>query len=92
MSTPAGRLPRRSLSTVDVSLVPGNFAWAAGLKPKEALAMEKQSEGVINIFVVNTKDANSDFGKKTKALLVSDKFKKAIANSEFADFGKPTTW
>ncbi|KAE8126353.1 metal ABC transporter substrate-binding protein [Bifidobacterium tibiigranuli] len=82
----------RSLSTVDVSLVPGNFAWAAGLKPKEALAMEKQSEGVINIFVVNTKDANSDFGKKTKALLVSDKFKKAIANSEFADFGKPTTW
>jgi D-methionine transport system substrate-binding protein len=42
--------------------------------------------------VVNTKDANSDFGKKTKALLVSDKFKKAIANSEFADFGKPTTW
>lgn len=82
----------RALDSVDVSLVPGNFAWAAGLKPKKALAMEKQSEGVINVFVVRTSDADSDFGKKVKALLVSDEFKQAIADSEFADFGKPTTW
>lgn len=82
----------RSLDTVDVALVPGNFAWAAGLKPSQALALEKQSEGVINVFVVNTKDANSDFGKKVKSLLVSDEFKDAIAESDFKDFGKPTTW
>ncbi|OZG60487.1 metal ABC transporter substrate-binding protein [Bifidobacterium lemurum] len=82
----------RSLSSVDVSLVPGNFAWAAGLKPSEALASERQSDGVINVFVVNTKDADGDFATKVKDLLVSDEFKEAIADSEFADFGKPTSW
>lgn len=82
----------RSVDTVDVALVPGNFAWAAGLKPSEALAMEKQDEGVINVFVVNTKDADSDFGKAVKKLLGSQEFKDAIAKSEFKDFGKPTTW
>lgn len=82
----------RSVSTVDVALVPGNFAWAAGLKPSEALATEKQDEGVINVFVVNTKDADSDFGKTVKKLLASQEFKAAIAKSEFKDFGKPTTW
>ena len=82
----------RSVDTVDVALVPGNFAWAAGLKPSETLAMEKQDEGVINVFVVNTKDANSDFGKAVKKLLVSQEFKDAIAKSDFKDFGKPTTW
>lgn len=82
----------RSVSTVDVALVPGNFAWAAGLKPSEALATEKQDEGVINVFVVNTKDADSDFGKAVKTLLASQEFKDAIAKSEFKDFGKPTTW
>ena len=54
--------------------------------------MEKQDEGVINVFVVNTKDANSDFGKAVKKLLVSQEFKDAIAKSDFKDFGKPTTW
>lgn len=32
----------RSLDTVDVALVPGNYSWAADLKPADALAMEKQ--------------------------------------------------
>lgn len=82
----------RSVDTVDVALVPGNFAWAAGLKPDEALATEQQDEGVINVFVVNTKDADSDFGKAVKKLLTSQEFKDAIAKSDFKDFGKPTTW
>ncbi|WP_428860524.1 MetQ/NlpA family ABC transporter substrate-binding protein [Bifidobacterium dentium] len=82
----------RSVDTVDVALVPGNFAWAAGLKPAEALAMEQQDEGVINVFVVNTKDVDSDFGKAVKKLLTSQEFKDAIAKSDFKDFGKPTTW
>lgn len=82
----------RSLDTVDVALVPGNYAWAAELKPADALATEEQSEGVINVFAVATKDVDSDFGKKVKALLVSDEFKDAIAKSEFKDFGKPKTW
>lgn len=82
----------RSVDTVDVALVPGNFARAAGLKPAEALATEQQDEGVINVFVVNTKDVDSDFGKAVKKLLTSQEFKDAIAKSDFKDFGKPTTW
>ena len=82
----------RSLDTVDVALVPGNYSWAADLKPADALAMEKQDDGVIEVFVVRTQDVDSDFGKAVKKLLVSQKFKDAIAKSEFKDFGKPTTW
>ena len=82
----------RSVVTVDVALVPGNFAWAAGLQPAEALATEQQDEGVINVFVVNTKDVDSDFGKAVKKLLTSQEFKDAITKSDFKDFGKPTTW
>ena len=82
----------RSLSSVDVSLVPGNYAWAAGLKPAEALAMEQQDEGVINVFALRTEDVDTDFGKAITKLLASQEFKDAIAKSEFKDFGKPTTW
>jgi D-methionine transport system substrate-binding protein len=82
----------RSLDTVDVALVPGNFSWAAGLKVTSALALEKQSNGVFNVVVVNSKDKNSDFAKKVKALLTSQEFKDAIAKSDFKDFGKPWTW
>ena len=82
----------RSLDTVDVALVPGNYSWAADLKPADALAMEKQDDGVIEVFVVRTQDVDSDFGKAVKKLLASQKFKDAIAKSEFKDFGKPTTW
>ncbi len=82
----------RSLSSVDVSLVPGNYAWAAGLKPSEALATEQQDEGVINVFALRTEDVDTDFGKAITKLLASQEFKDAIAKSEFKDFGKPTTW
>lgn len=82
----------RSLSSVDVSLVPGNFAWAAGLETSKALAFEQQSEGVINVVAVRTADAQTSFAKDVKQLLVSKEFKDAIAKSKFADFGKPTAW
>ena len=82
----------RSLQTVDVALVPGNYSWAAKLDPSSALALEKQDDGVIEVFVVRTQDVDSDFGKAAKKLLTSQKFKDAIAKSEFKDFGKPKNW
>lgn len=82
----------RSLDTVDVALVPGNYSWAAKLDPSSALALEKQDDGVIEVFVVRTQDVDSDFSKAVKKLLVSQKFKDAIAKSEFKDFGKPKNW
>jgi D-methionine transport system substrate-binding protein len=44
----------RSLDTVDVALVPGNFAWAASLDPADALALESLKEEYKNVFVVST--------------------------------------
>ena len=82
----------RSLDTVDVVLVPGNYAWAAGLKAQDALAFEQQGDGVINVFAVSGANKDSDFAVKVQQLLVSDEFKDAIAASEFKDFGKPTAW
>ena len=82
----------RSLDTVDVVLVPGNYAWAAGLKAQDALAFEQQSDGVINVFAVSGANKDSDFAQKVHQLLISEEFKEAIASSEFKDFGKPTAW
>lgn len=82
----------RSLDTVDFSLVPGNYAWDANLDPESALALEDQTEGVMEVFVVRTSDVNTDFATKVKDLLVSQEFKDAIANSRFTSFGKPSAW
>lgn len=82
----------RSLDTVDVVLVPGNYAWAAGLKAQDALAFEQQSDGVINVFAVSGANKDSDFAQKIHQLLISEEFKEAIASSKFKDFGKPTAW
>lgn len=82
----------RSLDTVDLSLVPGNYSWDAGLNPNSALALEDQTDGVMEVFVVRASDADTDFGKTVKDLLVSQRFKDAIANSRFSSFGKPAAW
>ncbi|MCQ4965883.1 metal ABC transporter substrate-binding protein, partial [Bifidobacterium pseudocatenulatum] len=68
------------------------YSWAAVLNTADALAMEKQDDGVIEVIVVRTQDVDSDLGKAVKKLLVSQKFNDDIAKSEFKDFGNPTTW
>ncbi len=82
----------RSLDTVDVALVPGNYSWAAGLDPKDALALERQDDGVIEVFAVAGANKDTHFAKTVRALLSSDEFKSAIAASRFRDFGKPAGW
>ena len=39
---------------------------------------------MIEVFVVRTQDVDSDFGKAVKKLLVSQKFKDAIAKSAYS--------
>lgn len=82
----------RSLDTVDVALVPGNYSWAAGFDPKDALALERQDDGVIEVFAVAGANKDTHFAKTVRALLSSDEFKSAIAASRFRDFGKPAGW
>lgn len=82
----------RSLDTVDVALVPGNYSWAAGLDPKDALALERQDDGVIEVFAIAGANKDTHFAKTVTELLGSDEFKSAIAASRFKDFGKPASW
>lgn len=82
----------RSLDNVDIALVPGNFAWAASLKPEEALALEKLNENYKNVVAVRAEDKDSDLGKAFKEVLESEEFKTAIADSDFKDFDKPDFW
>lgn len=82
----------RSLDTVDVALVPGNYSWAAGLDPKDALALERQDDGVIEVFAIAGTNKDTHFAKTVGELLDSDEFKSAIAASRFKDFGKPASW
>ncbi|PAU69231.1 methionine ABC transporter ATPase [Bifidobacterium italicum] len=82
----------RSLDTVDAALVPGNYSWAAGLDPKDALALERQDDGVIEVFAIAGANKDTHFAKTVTELLGSDEFKSAIAASRFKDFGKPASW
>ena len=82
----------RSLDTVDVALVPGNFAWAASLDPADALSLESLKEEYKNVFVVRTEDKDSDFAQAVTEVLESQDFKDAIADSAFKDFNQPDFW
>lgn len=82
----------RSLDNVDIALVPGNFSWAADLKPADALALESLQEKYKNIVAVRTEDKESDLGKAFTEVLMSDAFKEAIAKSDFKEFDQPDSW
>lgn len=82
----------RSLDTVDLALIPGNFSWAASLDPGDALVLESLKEEYKNVFVVRTEDKDSDFAKAVTEVLESQEFKDAIADSAFKDFDKPEFW
>jgi D-methionine transport system substrate-binding protein len=83
----AAQLPR-AVDSVDVSLVPGNFALAAKMDLLDALALEKMPDIYRNRVVVNTKDLNSTFAKDIKAAVESKEFEKTI-DEQFKGFGKP---
>jgi len=70
----------RSLDTVDLALVPGNFA------------LESLKEEYKNVFVVSTEEEDSDFAKAVTEVLESDAFKEAIAESPFSNFDQPKFW
>lgn len=56
----------RSMDTVDIALVPGNYSWAADLDPADALALEKLKENYKNVFVVQTDEIDSDFAQELR--------------------------
>lgn len=84
----------RSLDSVDVAIVPGNYAIAAKLDYNKALAIEKLDEGYKNVITVRSEDVNSKLGQDLKAAVESEEFYQAITskNDIFNSFDRPQWW
>jgi D-methionine transport system substrate-binding protein len=83
----AGQLPR-SVDSVDLAAVPGNFALAAKMDLLDALALEDMPDFYRNRVVVNTEDLESTFAKDIKEVIESAEFE-SIIDEQFKGFGKP---
>ena len=84
----SGQLPR-SVDSVDLAAVPGNFALAAKMNLLDALALENMLDPYRNIVAVTASNEGSQIAKDIKAVVESDEFEKII-DAEFKGFGKPT--
>src|SRR5699024_1646938 len=83
----AGQLPR-SVDDADLAAVPGNFAIAANMDLKDALALEEMPDQFRNVVAVKTEDADSEFAKDIVEVIESDEFEEII-DAEVEGFGKP---
>lgn len=89
----APQLPR-SLDSVGIAVINGNYALSAGLKLSDALYNEKLSEGYINGIAVRTEDKDSEFTKDVIAVVESDAFKKVIEDptKQYVSFQRPSDY
>jgi D-methionine transport system substrate-binding protein len=85
----AAQLPR-TLDSVEVSLVPGNYAISSGIYPT-AIARETLIEPYINVIAVHTDDIDSKWVKDLKDVVESKDFITVINDPKFVfrDFQKP---
>lgn len=81
----------RSLDSVGIGMVPGNYAIAAKLDFSKALAVEKLTEDYKNVVAVRSGDLDGQLGKDLKAAVESEDFHQAIENPDgiFKAFDKP---
>lgn len=84
----SGQLPR-SVDSVDLAAVPGNFALAAKMNLLDALALENMLDPYRNIVAVTAANQDSQMAKDIKEVVQSAEFEKVI-DDEFKGFGKPT--
>ena len=82
----------RSIDSVDVVAIPGNFAFASKFDYSKALAVEALTENYKNVIAVRTEDLDKQLGKDLKEAVESKEFKDAIENGQFKDFTKPDWW
>lgn len=83
----AGQLPR-SVESTDIAAVPGNFAIAAGMDLKDAMALEDMPDDFRNVVAVKTDRKDEQFAKDIIEVVELAEFEKVI-DEEFEDFGKP---
>ncbi|MEA4806414.1 MetQ/NlpA family ABC transporter substrate-binding protein [Acetobacterium wieringae] len=89
----APQLPR-SLDSVGIAVINGNYALSSGLNLSDALYNEKLSEGYINGVAVRIEDKDSDFAKDVIAAIESDAFKKVIEDptKQYVSFQRPSDY
>jgi len=89
----APQLPR-SLESVDLAVINGNFAISAGLNLSDALYNEVLAEGYVNVIAVRTEDENSQFAKDIVSIVHSDAFRKVIEDTskQYVSFFRPKNY
>ncbi|MGP4038502.1 MetQ/NlpA family ABC transporter substrate-binding protein [Gracilibacillus sp. D59] len=83
----AAQLPR-TLDSVDVAAINGNFAISAGIDLTTALARDELPENIINRVVVNTENIDDQYVADIKEAVESDHFKEVI-DEQFQGFHRP---
>jgi len=86
----APQLPR-SLDSVDMAVINGNFALSAGLKLSSALFNEILQDGYVNVIAVRTEDRNAQFAQDIVSIVHSDAFRKVIEDpsKQYSSFFRP---
>lgn len=86
----AAQLPR-TLESVDLSAINGNYAISAGISLSTAIVMEELEEDYKNLIAVRTEDIDSQLAKDIKEIVESEDFRAVIENPDdmFKDFQKP---
>lgn len=89
----APQLPR-SLDSVGIAIINGNYALSSGLNLSDALYNEKIGEGYVNVIAVKTADQNSQFANDIIEVVKSDAFKSVIEDpsKQYVSFQKPANY
>ncbi|PYZ95620.1 hypothetical protein CR205_19085 [Alteribacter lacisalsi] len=83
----AGQLPR-SLESLDLAAVNGNFALSAGMDLDDALIVDNMPPEIQNQIVVRTEDTDEPFVEDIKKAIESDHFRQVI-EEDFEGFNYP---
>lgn len=86
----APQLPR-SLESVDLAVINGNYALSAGLNLSDAIHNEQLQEGYVNVIAVRTEDKDAQFAKDIVEIVHSDAFRSVIedASKQYVGFFRP---
>lgn len=84
----------RNLESLAIGIIPGNYAYAAKLDFKKALALETLGEDYKNVIAVHKDNVDSQLGKDLKEAIESKEFYETITkdDSTFKEFQKPQWW
>lgn len=89
----APQLPR-SLESVDLAVINGNYALSAGLKLADAIFNEILGEGYVNVIAVRTEDQEQQFVKDIVSIVHSDAFRSVIEDeaNQYVSFFRPADY